>query len=201
MEHNYCLGRIMPKNEPLDMPALTPTLQIDNNNLKLLVKAPEALIDNAPQIHCFQITLNLPQTQEYLKICFHDQTRKLLGLFRKILLKIRELYNCNPIRYKYVFENSKTFVPHMHSLIYVKFNDKYIIDSFIMDIAKIAHLYTVKSKYYNNNYYPCYLRFKSPLILIQYYDNTKTPIENGERDFENYMLKENDSTTNGIQKV
>ena len=197
------LGRIMPEIAPLltnHMPTLPPTLQTDNNNLKLLVIAPPALIDNAPQTHCFQITLNLPQIQEYLCSCAHDQKNKLLGLFRKILLKIRELYNCNPIRYKYVFEFSKTFVPHMHSLIYVRYNDKYIIDSFIMDLAKIAHLYTARSKYYNNNYYPVYLRFKSPLILIQYYDNSKAPIENGEEDFLNYMLKENDSTTNGTQK-
>lgn len=129
------------------------------------------LFDIVEEIPCqrsltsyIEVTINLPQTKEYLKLNRQQMIDRYIKIFETsaTYLFVTERYH--------VIEYYKSGLPHLHG--FFKFDGRKCIEGLVADVARCIHVQLPKrySIYKEQFYYHKFQRYVVPPMTLQYTD-------------------------------
>lgn len=128
--------------------------------------------------HHFGITINLPRRKQWSRMLYQKQQEFIYELFKKAISATPKEFLT---RYQTVFELSQDLTPHLHGIIHVKTPDVTKTQALIFmgDFYKTLFAQVIKVKMWKclkwecDNWYPQFLRVKTPLLTMQYMKDEK----------------------------
>lgn len=116
----------------------------------------------------FEITINHPRTTGFKNMLSKKQKIYLYNIFQSLII----YFNNKVLNHDHVYELCQDGQIHLHGWIQLQEDEFEIPAILVNDISKILFkALPKKSQYSEKNFYPQFLRYRSPAICVQYTDN------------------------------